>query len=40
MKNYENQNYVKKINLFDYIKNYKWLKCTEFWEGIIDFMIL
>ena len=30
---------VKKIYLFDYIKNYKWLKSLEFWEGIIEFMI-
>ena len=29
----------KKVYLFDYIKNNKWLKDLNFWEGIIDQMI-
>ena len=29
----------KKIYLFEYIKNYKWLKSIEFWEGIMEYMI-
>ena len=29
----------KKKYLFDYIKNYKWLKDLNFWEGITDYMI-
>ena len=34
----ENKN-EKKIYLFEYIKNYKWLKSVEFWEGIMEYMI-
>ena len=37
-KNKENKE-NKKIYLFEYIKNYKWLKSVDFWEGIIEFMI-
>ena len=29
----------KKIYLFNYIKNNKWLKSLEFWEGLTDYMI-
>lgn len=29
----------RKIYLFEYIKNYKWLKSVEFWEGIMEYMI-
>ena len=35
----KNQNDIKKIYLFDYIKNYKWLQSLDFWEGIIEHMI-
>ena len=35
----KNQNNIKKIYLFDYIKNYKWLQSLDFWEGIIEHMI-
>ena len=38
-KNQKNKNDIKKIYLFDYIKNYKWLQSLDFWEGIIDHMI-
>ena len=38
-KNQKNQNDIKKIYLFDYIKNYKWLQSLDFWEGIIEHMI-
>ena len=34
-----NKKETKKIYLFDYIKNFKWLKSLEFWEGIIENMI-
>ena len=35
----KNQNDIKKIYLFDYIKNYSWLQSLDFWEGIIEHMI-
>ena len=35
----KNQNDIKKIYLFDYIKNYKWLQSLDLWEGIIEHMI-
>ena len=38
-KNPKNKNEIKKIYLFDYIKNYKWLQSLDFWEGIIEHMI-
>ena len=38
-KNTKNKNEIKKIYLFDYIKNYKWLQSLDFWEGIIEHMI-
>ena len=38
-KNPKNKNDIKKIYLFDYIKNYKWLQSLDFWEGIIEHMI-
>ena len=34
-----NKKETKKVYLFDYIKNFKWLKNLEFWEGIIENMI-
>ena len=33
------KNPKKKIYLFEFIKNNKWLKSFEFWEGIIEYMI-
>ena len=38
-KNPKNKNEIKKIYLFEYIKNYKWLQSLDFWEGIIEHMI-
>ena len=37
--NKNNKKETKKIYLFEFIKNYKWLKSLEFWEGIIEYMI-
>ena len=36
--NPKNKKENKKIYLLEYIKNYKWFKTLNFWEGIIDFM--
>ena len=38
-KNPKNKSENRKIYLFDFIKNYKWLKSLDFWEGIIEYMI-
>jgi hypothetical protein len=38
-KNTKNKSDIKKIYLFDYIKNYSWLQSLDFWEGIIEHMI-
>ena len=37
--NKKNKNEKKKLYLFEFIKNYKWLKSLDFWEGIIEYMI-
>ena len=37
--NKKNKKETKKIYLFEFIKNYKWFKRLDFWEGIIEFMI-
>ena len=35
----KNDKIENKIYLFEYIKNYNWLKSVEFWEGIMEYMI-